>query len=153
MDTDIDSDRALCLKMIVPDLIKFFSAIVSTSRGLDRDILQLIVYISMDIRHLMDSTDICSKLSHLIVNQLKSKNHFLRVELLTSLSQLLLNSSEEDCLKIGENLIGLCGTIGPDLNCRSQLVNCFESLSTKNQIFVSIHKVIKGNNGFILIIW
>lgn len=86
-----DPARSKCLSLIIPDLITFFTAIVSkkSARGLDKDVLQLIVYISVDT----DDDELCSKLSLLIINHLKSKSYFLRLDLLKSLSQLLLKTS------------------------------------------------------------
>ena len=126
-DTEDEIEKKKCLKLIIPDLIGFFTAIMSkkSARGLDKDILQLIVYISVDL----DSEKLCEELSGIILAQLKSKNTFLRIEILKALTQLLIKTPERNLTGVCSDLINICQTIGDNLNWRAQLVECFGTLA------------------------
>lgn len=47
---------------------------------------------------------------------------------------------------ICDDLIGLCGTIGTDLHCRSQLVDCFKSLTLKDEGYTRIFQIVNEFN-------
>ena len=108
MDTG-DNARSAALAQIVPELVGFFTAIVAkkSARGLDKEILQLVVYISVDI----DDDKLCSQLSMIIIKQLKSKSSFLRMDLLKSLSKLLLKTSSDQYQARMSNFYFFNGTL------------------------------------------
>ena len=144
MECDGNHPRTACLNSILPALVQFFTATVAkkSARGLDKEILRLLVLISVDI----DSPALSGQLSRLILHQLKSKSIFLRIDLLSSLARLLTSCSADELGPISRDLILLCGTIGSDLNIREKLVECFSSLATLDDSYSKLHRVVADFN-------
>ena len=88
----------------------------------------------------------CSVLAQILIQQLKSNSFFLRVELLSSLAKVLPKTTACSLEEICQDLIGLCSSLGSDLKCRNQLIDCFRALARKNERFVNISKIVTKFN-------
>ncbi|CAG5097928.1 Oidioi.mRNA.OKI2018_I69.XSR.g15294.t1.cds [Oikopleura dioica] len=131
---------------IIPILINYFVPSIENSKSgaMDKETLQLIILISLDI----DQPEFCSKLIFIILDQFKSRVQHLKKELLSSIAQLIpkAEDNESDQSLFASKLVGLITTVGDETGVRMELVNCFEALSKKSKSYEGIFKIVRGFN-------